>query len=210
MKILIACEESQRITIEMRALGHECYSCDIEEPSGGHPEWHIHHDVIPYINGNCTFVTMDGLQHTIDGQWDLLIAHPPCTYLTVSGNRWFNIEKYGDKARERLKLRDEAYEFFMKFINADCPRIAVENPIGYMNTHYRKPDQIIQPWQFGHGEIKATCWWLKNLPKLQPTNIVDGREPRIHHMGPSKERAKLRSKTYEGVAKAIAQQWGNL
>ena len=208
MKILIACEESQRITVEMRKRGHECYSCDIDDPSGGHPEWHIKQDVLPLLDGDCNFITMDGASHYIKGEWDLIIAHPPCTYLTVSGNRWFNIEKYGDKARERLKLRDEAYDFFMKFVNAKCARIAIENPIGYMNTHYRKPDQIIQPWQFGHGEKKATCLWLKNLPLLQPTNIVEGREQRIWKMGPSAERAKERSKTYPGIAKAIAEQWG--
>ena len=210
MKVLIACEESQRITVEMRKLGHECYSCDIDYPSGHHPEWHIHQDVLPLLNGDCEFTTMDGISHKIEGEWDLIIAHPPCTYLTVSGNRWFNIEKYGDKARERLKLREEAYDFFMKFINAKCKRIAVENPIGYMNTHYRKPDQIIQPWQFGHGETKATCLWLKGLPLLQPTNIVKGREQRIWKMGPSVDRVKERSKTYPGIAKAIAEQWGNL
>lgn len=210
MKVLIACEESQRITIEMRKLGHECYSCDIDLPSGNHPEWHIHQDVLPLLNGNCEFTTMNGVSHKIEGEWDLIIAHPPCTYLTVSGNRWFNIEKYGDKARERLKLREEAYDFFMKFINAKCKRIAVENPIGYMNTHYRKPDQIIQPWQFGHGETKATCLWLKGLPLLQPTDIVKGREQRVWKMGPSADRAKERSKTYLGIAKAIAEQWGNL
>ena len=194
----------------MRKLGHECYSCDIDYPSGHHPEWHIHQDVLPLLNGDCEFTTMDGISHKIEGEWDLIIAHPPCTYLTVSGNRWFNIEKYGDKARERLKLREEAYDFFMKFINAKCKRIAVENPIGYMNTHYRKPDQIIQPWQFGHGETKATCLWLKGLPLLQPTNIVKGREQRIWKMGPSVDRVKERSKTYPGIAKAIAEQWGNL
>ena len=173
MRILIACEESQRITIEMRQLGHECYSCDIDEPSGGHPEWHILGDAIPYINGNCTFTTMDGIQHSIVGTWDLLVAHPPCTYLTVSGNRWFNVEKYGDKALERMRLREEAVDFFMQFINADCAHICVENPIGYMNTHYRKPDQIIQPFWFGDPERKTTCLWLKGLPPLKPTNMVD-------------------------------------
>ena len=208
MKVLIACEESQRVTIEMRKLGNECYSCDIEAPSGGHPEWHIQQDVIPLLNGNCTFNTMDGVSHTIEGEWDLIVAHPPCTYLTVSGNRWFNVEKYGDKAIERMRLREEAYNFFMEFVNAKCEHIAIENPIGYMNSHYRKPDQIIQPWQFGHGETKATCLWLKNLPKLVPTNVVEGREGRVWRMGPSADRAKERSKTYPGIAKAIAEQWG--
>lgn len=225
MKVLIACEESQRITIEMRKLGHECYSCDIDEPSGGHPEWHIHQDVLPLLDGKCEFITMDGTTHKIDDEWDLIIAHPPCTYLTVSGNRWFNIEKYGDKARERLNLRKEAYDFFMKFINAKCKRIAVENPIGYMNTHYRKPDQIIQPYQFGDPERKTTCLWIKNLPKLVPTNIVDPNitDSTTGHSGYSswhmdmqyigkskKERSKMRSKTFPGIAKAIAEQWGNL
>lgn len=225
MKVLIACEESQRITTEMRKLGHECYSCDIDEPSGDHPEWHIHQDVLPLLNGNCEFTTMDGTSHKINGEWDLIIAHPPCTYLTVSGNRWFNIEKYGDKARERLKLREEAYNFFMQFVNAKCKHIAIENPVGYMNTHYRKPDQTIQPYQFGDPERKTTCLWLKNLPKLTPTNIVnsDITNSTTGHSGYSswhmdmqyigkskKERSKMRSKTFPGIAKAIAEQWGNL
>ncbi len=224
MKVLIACEESQRITIEMRKLNIECYSCDIEEPSGGHPEWHICGDVLPYINGNCSFKTMDGVEHIIEGEWDLLIAHPPCTYLTVSGNRWFNIEKYGDKAIERLYLREEAAKFFMEFINAKCAHICVENPVGYMNTHYRKPDQIIQPFEYGDPERKTTCLWIKGLPKLQPTNIIDPNitDSSTGHSGYSswhmdmqfigkdkKERSKMRSKTFPGIAKAIAQQWGN-
>ena len=225
MKILIACEESQRITIEMRRLGHECYSCDIELPSGGHPEWHINQDVLPLLDGDCEFVTMDNVNHKISGLWDLIIAHPPCTYLAVSGNRWFNVEKYGDKALERLHLREEAYNFFMKFVNAKCEHIAIENPIGYMNTHYRKPDQIIQPYQFGTPERKTTCLWLKNLPKLIPTNIVDPNitDSATGHSGYSswhmdmqyigkdkKERSKIRSKTFPGIAKAIAEQWGTL
>lgn len=208
MQVLIACEESQRITIEMRNLGIECYSCDILEPSGEHPEWHIRQDVIPLLNGNCLFQTVDGLEHFITNKWNLIIAHPPCTYLTVSGNRWFNVEKYGEKALERMKNREKAYDFFMKIANANCDYIAIENPIGYMNTHYRKPDQIIHPWQFGHGETKATCFWLKNLPLLTPTNIVEGRENRIWEMGPNKNRSIERSKTYPGIAKAIAEQWG--
>ncbi len=225
MKILIACEESQRITIEMRKMGNECYSCDIDAPSGGHPEWHINQDVLPLLDGDCEFITMDGMSHKIEGEWDLIIAHPPCTYLTVSGNRWFNVDKYGDKARERIRLREDAYDFFMKFVNAKCARIAIENPIGYMNTHYRKPDQIIQPYQFGDPERKTTCLWLKNLPKLVPTNIVNPNitDSTTGHSGYSswhmdmqyigkskKERSKMRSKTFPGIAKAIAEQWGNL
>lgn len=220
MKILIACEESQRVTIEMRNLGMECYSCDLEEPSGEHPEWHILNDVIPLLKGNCNFKTMDNIEHYID-KWDLIIAHPPCNYLSVAGNRWFNVEKYGDKARERLKLREEAYNFFMQFVNANCEHIAIENPIGYMNTHYRKPDQIIQPYEYGHPAKKATCLWLKGLPKLKPTNIVepelveytckDGKKVRFsadYGVGYNREiESKRRAKTYEGIAKAMAEQW---
>ncbi len=156
MRILVACEESQAVTIEMRRLGHEAYSCDIQECSGGHPEWHLQQDVIPLLTE----------------KWDMIIAHPPCTYLTVSGNRWFNVERYGAKAIERARNREEAARFFMAFVEADAPCIAIENPIGWMNTHYRKPDQIIQPYQFGHPYTKQTCLWLKGLPKLVPTEIL--------------------------------------
>lgn len=184
-----------------RALGHNAFSCDIIPPSGGHPEWHIQADVLPLINGDCSFQTLDGKIHCITGQWDLLIAFPPCTHLCNSGARWFT------EGKKPLYLRDEAAEFFMRFANAKCDHIAIENPIGCMSTRYRKPDQIIQPWQFGHGETKATCLWLKNLPKLIPSNIVDGRDPRIWRLPPSADRAKLRSKTYPGVAEAIGKQW---
>ena len=205
----------------MRKLGIECYSCDIEQPSGGHPEWHILGDVIPYINGNCSFTTMDNQLHIIEGQWDLLIAHPPCTYLTISGNRWFDIERYGEKAIQRMKNREDAAEFFMNFINAKCEHIAVENPIGYMNTHYRKPDQIIHPYQFGEPTKKGTCLWLKGLPLLQPTKIVEpefvkyqnGKKDSLWHYNtvslPAKLRAKERSRTFQVIAEAIANQWGN-
>lgn len=220
MKILIACEESQTVCKAMRANGHEAYSADILEPSGGHPEWHILGDVLPIINGGCEFATMDGTQHIIRGGWDILIAHPPCTYLTVTGNRWFNVEKYGEKAKQRAANRDKAADFFMMFANANCGRIAIENPVGYMNTHYRKPDQIIQPYMFGDAFEKATCLWLKGLPKLTPTDMVEPPErinfksgksmPKwyadLWHL-PSSERAKLRSKTFEGIAKAMAEQW---
>lgn len=201
MKVLVACEESQAVTIELRRLGHEAYSCDIQPCSGGHPEWHIMGDALLIINGNCTFQTMDGAIHTIEGTWDLLIAHPPCTHLCSSGARWFT------EGKKPWSLQDEAAEFFMRFANADCPRIAIENPIGVMSTKYRKPNQIIQPWQFGHGETKATCLWLKGLPNLVPTEIVEGREQRIHRMPPGPERAKLRSKTFPGIARAMAEQW---
>jgi len=184
MKILVACEESQAVTIEMRKLGHEAYSCDIEPCSGGHPEWHVRDDV---------------RRHLYDG-WDMMIAFPPCTHLAVSGARWFK-QKRADGRQQK------AVDFFMKLVNAPIPKIAIENPISIMSTIWRKPDQIIQPWQFGHGETKATCLWLKNLPLLKPTNVVNGREQRIWKMPPSKERSKLRSKTYPGIAKAFATQF---
>ena len=221
MNILIACEESQRVCIAFRDKGHNAFSCDILSCSGGHPEWHICGDVLPLLNGNCVFRTMDGVKHRIDGKWDLLIAHPPCTYLTVTGNRWFNEERYGDKARRRKELRNDASNFFMSLINADVDKIAVENPVGYMSTAYQKPSQIIHPYMFGDPARKATCLWLKGLPKLTPTNIV---EPIIIHYQngngtdnpwhmetmnlPPIERAKARSKTFLGVAKAMAEQWG--
>lgn len=205
MKVLVACEESQEVCKAFRELGHEAYSCDIQDCSGGHPEWHLKQDVIPLLSQD----------------WDLIIAHPPCTFLTVTGNRWFNVERYGDKAIQRQKDREKAVEFFMQFVNAKCEKIAIENPIGYMSTAYKKPTQIIHPYMFGDPARKATCLWLKGLPKLIPTNMV---EPIIiqyqngkgtdnpWHMEtmklPPKERAKARSKTFPGIAKAMAEQWG--
>lgn len=165
-------------------MGHEAYSCDIQECTGGHPEWHLQQDVTPLLND----------------KWDMIIAFPPCTDLAVSGARWFP-QKQADGRQQR------SIDFFMLFVNADCPKIAIENPIGIMSGKYRKPDQIIQPWMFGHGETKATCLWLKGLPKLMPTNIVEGREQRIWKMAPSPERAKQRSKTFPGIARAMAEQW---
>ena len=186
MKVLIACEESQAVCIAFRRLGFEAYSCDIQECSGGQPEWHIKGDVLPLLK-------MD---------WDLIIAHPPCTDLAVSGARWFE-EKRKDGRQQK------SIDFFLEFVNLSCNHVAIENPIGIMSTYYRKPDQIIQPWQYGHGEVKSTCLWLKNLPQLKPTNIVEGREQKIWKMAPSLERAKLRSKTYPGIAQAMAEQWGS-
>lgn len=221
MKVLLACEESQAVCKEFRKLGHEAYSCDILECGGGEPQWHIQQDVIPLLNGSCVFKTADGLTHKLVEKWDLIIAFPPCTYLTVTGNRWFDVEKYGDSAIKRIKDREKAVEFFMLFVNADCERIAIENPIGTMSTRYRKPDQIIHPYQFGDNQRKATCLWLKGLPLIKSTNVV---EPEIikykngkgtdspWHMDtmmlPPKERSMARSKTFQGIAKAIADQWG--
>lgn len=200
MKILVACEESQAVTKELRRLGHEAYSCDIIECSGGHSEWHVMQDVLPLIDGDCEFVSMDGQAHRITGRWDMIIAFPPCTDLAVSGARYF-------AEKQRDGRQQSSIDFFMRFAEADCPRIAIENPIGIMSTKWRKPDQIIQPWQFGHGETKATCLWLKGLPKLAQTEIAEGREQRVWKMPPSKDRATLRSKTYPGIARAMAEQW---
>lgn len=221
MKVLIACEESQEVCKAFREKGHEAYSCDIIECSGGHPEWHIRWDVLSLLNGNCSFLTMDGEQHRIDGKWDMILAFPPCTYLTVTGNRWFNVEKYGAKAIQRQKDREEAIRFFMNFVNADCEKIAIENPVGVMSTIYRKPDQIIHPYMFGDPERKGTCLWLKGVDKLVPTKIVKpnvivykngkGTDSPWHMntMGlPKEERARYRSKTFPGIAKAMAEQWG--
>ena len=223
MKILVACEESQAVTSELRRLGHEAYSCDIIDCSGGHPEWHIKWDALALINGNCSFLTCDGQMHRVDGKWDMLIAHPPCTYLTVTGNRWFNADRYGEKAIQRQKDREEAIKFFMAFANADCDKIAIENPIGVISTAYRKPNQIIHPYMFGDPERKGTCLWLKGLSELKPTNIVkpniivykNGKGTdspwHINTMGlPKEERAKLRSKTFPGIAKAMAEQWAGV
>ena len=221
LKLLVCCEESQRVCSAFRQRGWEAYSCDIMPESGGHPEWHIQQDVLPLINGDCEFVTADGEKHKIIGKWDMIIAHPPCTYLTVTGNRWFNVEQYGDKAIQREKDRKNAIKFFMRFVNADCGNIAIENPIGVMSTTYRKPNQIIHPYMFGDPERKGTCLWLKGLPELKPTNIVESQvivykngkgTDSPWHMNtlglPKAERAKLRSKTFPGIAQAMAEQWG--
>ena len=221
MKVLIACEESQAVCKAFREKGHEAYSCDIIRCSGGHPEWHIMQDVTKILNGNCRFQTMDERCHEVKGKWDMIIAFPPCTYLTVTGNRWFNVERYGQNAIERLKARTEAVAFFMTLYAADCDKVAVENPVGVMSSLFRSPDQIINPYQFGDPFEKKTCLWLKGLPQLTPTNIVEP-PPRkqfdsgksmpawyadVWHL-PKEERAKLRSKTFPGIAKAMAEQWG--
>lgn len=205
MKILVACEESQTVTKAFRKRGHEAFSCDILESSGGHPEWHLQQDVTELLKQD----------------WDMILAFPPCTFLTVTGNRWFNIEKYGDKAIKRHADRKEAVDFFMLFANADCEKIVIENPIGTMSSEYRKPDQIINPFQFGDPFEKKTCLWVKGLPLLEATEVVDV-PPRTEFKSgktmakwyadafklPKDERAKLRSKTFPGIAKAMAKQWG--
>lgn len=218
MKVLIACEESQTVCKAFRAKGHEAYSCDIIEPSGGHPEWHILGDALAALNGG-VIVTMDGVEHDV-GKWDMLIAHPPCTHLAASGERWF-VE--GNKP---LYLRFESAAFFLRFAEADIPKICVENPVGKMSTYFRRPDCIIQPYEFGHHARKKTCLWLKGLPALRPTNVVDAGDilPGGYSVGASADSAKdetgkilrwndprtakIRSKTFPGIAKAMAEQWG--
>lgn len=173
MKVLIACEESQRVCSAFRSKGHDAFSCDIQECSGGHPEWHIKGDCLPLLNGNCKFETQNGERHSLEGKWDLIIAHPPCTYLTVTANRWFDTGKYGESAWKRMTERNKAIAFFYRFVMADCEKIAIENPMGVISTAYRKADQIIQPYMFGDPFEKRTCLWLKGLPKLEETNRVD-------------------------------------
>ena len=220
MKILVACEESQAVTKELRRLGHEAYSCDIIDCSGGHPEWHIKADVLPLLNGHCSFRTEDDAPHALIQKWDMIIAFPPCTYLTVTGNRWFNVERYGDKAVKRHADRDDAIKFFMKLAEADCERIAVENPVGIMSSAWRKPNQIINPFEFGDPFEKKTCLWLKGLPELIATDVVSPPPRKQFESGksmpgwyaeawhlPKEDRAKLRSKTFPGIAKAMAEQW---
>lgn len=184
MKVLVACEYSGKVRQAFIARGHYAMSCDLL-PADDNSEFHYQGDV----------------RDILQNEWDLMICHPPCTHLAVSGARWFK-----DKQAEQA----EALAFVSLLLNAPIPRIALENPISIISSKIRKPDQIIQPWQFGHGETKATCLWLKNLPTLTPTNVVDGREARIHKMPPSADRWKKRSETYQGIASAMAQQWGTI
>lgn len=212
MKILVACEESQIVTNEFRKLGYEAYSCDIINSSGNHNDWHIKQDVIPLLNGNCKFKTQDGQEHIIDGKWDMIIAFPPCTHLCNAGQRWFK------EGKKDMKLQREAVSFFYKFVMADCDKIAIENPMGVMSTYYRKPDVIINPWQFGETDCKNTCLWLKGLKPLISTNIIPKEQRTQNNWKAIFEGkqyswndpivAKLRSKTYPGIAKAMAEQWG--
>jgi len=211
MKIIVGCEESQAVTIELRKLGHEAYSCDLKPCSGGYPEWHIQGDVFEAINiPEGKFITTLTGRKVWSG-WDAGIFFPDCTYLTVSANKWYKDQperKSGTLVGQvRRDAREKAIEFFMALYNCEIPKIAIENPIGVMSSRFRKPDQVLQPWMFGHGETKATCLWLKNLPLLKPTNVVNGREQKLHLLPPSKNRAELRSKTYKGIAEAMANQW---
>ena len=221
MKVLVACEESQRVCTVFREKGHNAFSCDILPCSGGHPEWHIQGDVLPLLNGGCAFETTDGTRHEINGKWDMIIAHPPCTYLTGTGNRWFDVEKYGKVAQKRWEERCSAICFFLAFAYADCEKIAIENPVGCMSRLYRKPDQIVHPYMFGDPFEKKTCLWLKGLQPLNQMNAVEAPPRKRFESGrtmpawyadlwhlPQKERAKLRSATFPGFARAMAEQWG--
>ena len=235
MKILVACEESQRVTEQFRLKGHEAYSCDVIAPSGGHPEWHIQADVLPLLNGDCTFTTNDEIEHKIDGQWDMIIAFPPCTHLTSTGARFF-------EAKRKSGVQAEAIEFFGKIKNANCEKIVIENPKGiingtYITTHFPElceqygfpypPTQIIQPWMFGDEAQKTTCLWIKGLRPLVPeiteapeiNNFVwidkkTGKQKAMNRWYyetsclPHKDRAKARSKTFPGIARAMGEQWG--
>ena len=210
MKVLVACEESQRVCIAFREKGHESYSCDILECSGGHPEWHIKGDARAVANGRCSFLTQDGTHHSIDGKWDLIIAHPPCTYLSNAGARF--LYPKGVLNENRLNLGLAAKEFFMQIYNADCEKICVENPVPSKVYGLPPYSQTVQPYEYGHPFKKKTCFWLKNLPLLQPTNIVDVREStkiagNWFNKG-GKDRQKNRAKTFSGIAKAMAEQWG--
>ena len=218
MKVLVACEESQAVTIELRKLGHDAYSCDIIECSGGHPEWHIQEDVLPLLNGHCSFHTMDRKPHALIQRWDMIIAFPPCTYLTNAGAR--HLWKGGVLNEERYAKGLEGKKFFMEFLKADCPRIAVENPTPSKIYELPKHSQVIQPYQFGHPFTKRTQLWLKGLPHLQPTDLVEpqrtwcpsgsysGKHNDKHRGMFTKDRARNRSKTFPGIAKAMAEQWG--
>jgi hypothetical protein len=216
MKVLIACEESQEVCKAFRAKGHEAYSCDIQECSGGHPEWHIMGDVLPLLNGRCRFQTMDGVWYEIDGKWDLIIAHPPCTYLSNAGSTWLFPQK-GMICRERLEKGMDAKEFFMSFYNADCEKIVIENPVPCGVYRLPKYDQIIQHYEHGHPYSKKTCLWLKGVEKLKPTKVItdgiiswvsSGSSCRNQKRSVGFSDAKTRSKTFTGIAKAMAEQWG--
>lgn len=217
MNVLVACEESQTVCKAFRDRGHRAFSCDIQDCSGGHPEWHIKGDVLPLLNGDITFTTVDTHTHTQSGQWDLLIAHPPCTYLTNGGAVRMFVQT-GVIDPNRYALAMEGKEFFMKCLKAKCEHIAVENPVPMSVVGLPEYDQIIEPYWFGDPYSKRTCLWLKNLPKLKPTNMLTEWQVLINGGGGRLERehykdkqfantAKARSKTFKGVAEAMATQW---
>lgn len=224
MRVLVACEESQTVCLAFRERGHEAYSCDIQEPSGGHPEWHILGDALKAVEGG-QVTTMDGHTHNV-GQWDLLIAHPPCTYLTNAGTRHYSLRvNTPEKVIARMQKREEAIVFFMQCALAPVDKICVENPLGRMSAIYRKHDQVVHPYYFSSDEDdtenyekKRTCLWLKNLPLLKynappppkpKIYTASGRPLNFEETCTGKERAKMRSKTFPGIARAMAEQWGS-
>lgn len=202
--VLVACEYSGAVRSRLRRMGLDAVSCDI----------------LPAEDGSAQHIQGDAITAMQSRRWDAIIAFPPCTYLTVSGNRWFyhpddkhlpvSARRPHPRHPDRQQKRLEAVRFFMSFVNCGAAYVAIENPIGIMSTYFRKPDQIVQPWQYGHGETKSTCFWLKGLPLLEATDVVDGRDQRIWKMPPGKDRAKERSRTYSGIAEAIATQWGSV
>lgn len=217
-RLLVCCEESQRVCTAFRERGWEAYSCDIEPCSGGHPEWHIMQDVLPLIDGDCMFVTVDGVEHHIDGQWDLLICHPPCTYMSKAGARWM-YPTAGIVDQNRLRLAMMAKDFFMQFYNAKCSHIAIENPRPLKIVGLPKHSQVVQPYEYGDPYSKATLLWIKGLVELRPTNILTEYKPWMPSNTGAFSRggggsrgvahnAKLASKTFHGIAKAMADQWG--
>lgn len=221
LRVLVACEESQAVCKAFRALGHEAYSCDIQDCSGGHPEWHIKWDALALVNGRCSFTTCDGQTHRIDGTWDLLIAHPPCTYVTASSAVCLFNRDHTVKDPERFERGKAAAAFFLAFLNADCPRIAVENPVPLKCFGLPPYRQIIEPFHHGDPWRKRTCLWLKNLPELRPTDPVEPKglwvgstsyrqhpETRQRYELTSNRDSKTRAKTFPGIARAMAEQWG--
>lgn len=218
MKILVACEESQAVCKAFRVRGHEAYSADMQVPSGGHPEWHILGNVLPLIDGDCKFTTMDGRQHCVNGEWDIIIAFPPCTYMTNAGAVRMRVN--GQLVQERYNKAMEARAFFMRFYNAKCSKIAIENPTPMKIVGLPEYTQAIQPYQFGHPYSKRTCLWLSGLPCLEPTKIIEKHEPYVNggckdahgnyrrFQGRRERDPKIRSKTFSGIAAAMAEQWG--
>ncbi len=231
LNVIVACEESQRVCQEFRRLGHNAFSSDLLKCSGGHPEWHFNHDVLEVIK-NKGGILENGDEVYIDGDWDLMVAHPPCTFLAVSGAKWYyhpddkhlpvEERRPHPSFPDRAKDREEGAGFFMALANADVPFIAIENPVGIMNTRYKKPEQVVQPYHFGDSASKKTCLWLKNLPPLEYTDVVDPGEYIEFSSGKriakwysdgltktksAEERRTWRSKTFPGFAKAVAEQW---
>lgn len=224
MYVLIACEESQTVCKAFRERGHDAFSCDIQECSGGHPEWHIQQDVLPLLNGDCSFSTLDGCRHILFGKWDLIIAHPPCTYFSNATNvnlgRKDRPTVFNEQWKQKFfENRSNAFEFVKTIYNANCDRICIENVVGYLSTHFMKPTQYIEPFYFGDPWKKKTCLWLKGLNPLKPTNVVEAKGKWVRHYLKSKDdlkgyciggvfSASQRSKTFVGVANAMAEQWG--